>query len=60
MELLADIGEQIKDMESIVLEKKKNGLNRSLTFYQLGILAAVLGVALYACVTDMFTAAAGF
>ncbi len=60
VELLADIGEQIKDMESIVLEKKKNGLNRSLTFYQLGILAAVLGVALYACVTDMFTAAAGF
>ena len=31
-----------------------------MTFYQLCVLAAVLGVALYACVTDMFAAASGF
>lgn len=60
LELLNDIGEQIKDMETALLERKKNALDRSMTFYQLGVLGAVLGVALYACVTDMFAAAAGF
>ena len=60
VELLGDIGEQIKDMETVVLEKKKNALDRSLTFYQLGVLAAVLGIALYACVMDMFAAAVRF
>lgn len=60
VELLSDIGEQIKDMEAVVLEKKKNALDRSLTFYQLGVLAAVLGIALYACITDMFAAAVQF
>lgn len=60
LELLGDIGEQIKDMEETVLERKKAGLDRSITFYQLGVLAVVLGLALYACVTYMFGAAAGF
>ncbi len=60
VELLCDIGEQIKDMESAVLERRKSSLDRSITFYQLGILAAVLGVALYACVTHMFSAALHF
>lgn len=60
VELLSDIGEQVKDMETAVLERKKHALDRSMTFYQLGVLAAVLGVALYACVTDMFAAAVGF
>lgn len=60
VELLSDIGEQVKDMETAVLERKKNALDRSMTFYQLGVLAAVLGVALYACVTDMFAAAVRF
>lgn len=60
VELLGDIGEQIKDMEETVLERKKGALDRSITFYQLGILAAVLAIALYACVTYMFGAAAGF
>lgn len=59
VELLGDIGEQIKDMEETVLERKKGALDRSITFYQLGILAVVLGIALYACVTYMFGAAAG-
>ena len=60
LELLSDIGEQIKDMEAGVLERKKNALDRSITFYQLGVLAVVLGLALYACVVYMFGAAAGF
>lgn len=60
LELLKDIGEQIKDMEQTVLERKKNALDRSVTFYQLGVLAAVLGVSLYGCVTHMLRSAAGF
>jgi len=60
LELLGDIGEQIKDMEETVLERKKSALDRSVTFYQLGILAAVLGISLYACVTHMMEAAVGF
>lgn len=60
VELLSDISEQIKDMEVTVLEKKKSALDRRITFYQLGILAAVLTVVLYACVTHMFTAAVSF
>ena len=60
VELLGDIGEQIKDMEQSVLEKKKNALDRKVTFYQLGILAAVLGIALYACMRHMLGAAGSF
>ena len=59
LELLGDIGEQIKDMEHAVLERKKAALDRNITFYQLGILVVVLGIALYACVTYMFGAASG-
>lgn len=59
LELLGDIGEQIKDMEETVLERKKASLDRSITFYQLGVLAVVLGIALYVCVTYMFGAASG-
>ena len=58
-EMLGDIGDQMKDMERSVLEKKKGRLDRSLTFYQLGMLACILGIALYACVNYMLTAAAG-
>lgn len=60
LELLGDIGEQIKDMERTVLERKKSALDRSTTFYQLGILAVVLGISLYACITYMMGAASGF
>ncbi len=60
VELLRDISEQMKDMEAVVLERKKGALDRSITFYQLGILAAVMGVVLYACITHMYTAAIGF
>ncbi|MCD7835115.1 MAG: type II secretion system F family protein [Lachnospiraceae bacterium] len=60
VELLGDISEQIKDMEGSVMEKKKGKLDRSITFYQLGILTAVLIVILYACVDYMFSAALSF
>lgn len=59
VELLGDIAEQIKDMEETLLERRKAALDRCITFYQLGILAAVLGVVLYACVTQMLGAAMG-
>lgn len=54
VDLLRDIGEQIKDMEHVVLERKKAGLDRGVTFFQLGVLALLLGIALYACVSSMF------
>lgn len=60
VELLGDIAEQVKDMEVSVMGRRKSALDRSLTFYQLGILASVLGMVLYACVTQMFTAALHF
>lgn len=60
VELLNDISEQIKDMEGLVLERKKSALDRSITFYQLGILAAVMGVVLYACITHMYSSAIKF
>lgn len=60
LELLGDIAEQVKDMEVAVLGRRKGALDRSVTFYQLGILAAMLGIVLYACITQMFTAALSF
>jgi len=60
VELLSDISEQIKDMEGVVLERKKSSLDRSITFYQLGILAAVMGVVLYTCITHMYSSAMRF
>ncbi len=60
VELLGDIAEQIKDMESTVMERKKASLDRSITFYQLGMLAAVMAVVLYACVSHMYSAAVLF
>jgi pilus assembly protein TadC len=60
VELLADISEQIKDMEASLLEKRKGRLDRSVTFYQLGILGAILAVILYACVKYMLSAALKF
>ncbi len=60
VELLRDIGEQVKDMEAVVLERKKASLDRKITFCQLGVLTVVLGIALYLCVSYMFGAAAVF
>jgi len=60
VELLSDIAEQIKDMENRVLERRKGALDRRITLYQLGVLAAVMGVVLYVCITQMYHAAIGF
>lgn len=60
VDLLTDIAEQIKDMEGAVMSRKKSSLDRSITFYQLGILAVILGIVLYACVTHMFSSAVIF
>ena len=57
VELLRDIGEQIKDMEESVLEKKKASLDRMVTFCELGVLTIVPGLALYACRGYMMGAA---
>lgn len=57
VELLSDIGEQLKDMEAVIRNRRKSSLDRNITFYQLGMLVAVLGVVLYACVSHMFAAA---
>lgn len=57
VELLGDIGEQLKDMESAVMNSRKSSLDRSITFYQLGMLVAILLVVVYACVSYMFTEA---
>jgi len=60
VELLGDMAEQVKDMEVAVLGQRKGALDRSITFYQLGILAAVLGMVLYACIMQMLEAAVLF
>ena len=60
VDLLKDMGEQLKDMEITVLQQQKGALDRSITFYQLGMLGAVLGIILYICVGYMFRAAAEF
>ena len=58
--LLGDISDQIKDMQLILQEKKKEKLGRSVTFYQLGVFALVLVITLYACVTHLFEASIFF
>lgn len=57
VELLADISEQIKAMQSAILIKRKEKLDRQITLYTLVLVAAVLAVILYACVTMMFESA---
>ena len=54
VELLGDIADQIKDMELTLQSRRKEKLDRSITFYQLGIFAAIIAVVLYACVEHMF------
>lgn len=54
VELLGDIADQIKDMELTLQSRRKERLDRSITFYQLGIFSAVIALVLYACVEHMF------
>lgn len=60
VELLSDIAEQLKDMEVTIMSRKKGSLDRSITFYQLGILSAILVIVLYACVVHMMAAVVNF
>lgn len=60
VELLGDIAEQIKDMEVMIQQKKKSSLDRSTTFYQLGIFVISLGLTLYLCISNMFSASLFF
>ena len=57
MELLRDMTIQIEDMRTVLQLKKKEQLNRITTFCLLGIMAAVLGVVIYATVVTMFQTA---
>lgn len=56
VELLGDIAEQIKDMELLIQQRKKDKLDRSTTFYQLGIFVISLGLTLYLCISNMLSA----
>lgn len=60
VELLSDIAEQVRDMESEVFESRKAKLDRILTLSQLLVLGSVLGTALYTCVIYMMSRAVGF
>lgn len=60
VDLLSDIAEQLKDMEGTIMNRKKGSLDRSITFYQLGILSAILVIVLYACVVHMMAAVVNF
>lgn len=60
VELLSDMAAQVRDMESSLLERRKASMDRSFTFYQLGILVAVMGVVLYGCITNMYAAVINF
>lgn len=57
VELIREMENQIKDMEALVRQGKKQALDRSITFYQLGILIAMLAVVLYSCISGMLSAA---
>lgn len=56
-ELLADMSDQIKDMQVTALARKKEQLNRIETICIIGLLAVTVGVILYACVTSMIQTA---
>lgn len=60
VELLGDIAEQIKDMELLLQQRRKDRLDRSTTFYQLGIFAITLCLTLYLCITNMLSASLFF
>ncbi len=57
VDLLRDMSVQIDDMRSALQLKKKEQLNRITTFCLMGIMAAILGIVIYACVMTMFHSA---
>lgn len=54
VELLGDIAEQIKDMELLTQNRKKQKLDRSITFYELGLFAAIIVLVIYICIEHLF------
>lgn len=52
-ELLADMSDQIKDMQVTALARKKEQLNRIETICIIGLLAVIVGIILYVCVISM-------
>ncbi len=54
VELLGDIAQQIKDMEILTQNRKKQQLDRSITFYELGIFAAIICFVIFTCVQSLF------
>lgn len=60
IDLLKDIGEQIKDMEANLLQKRKGKLDRNTTFCLLGIMTVILSVVIYACISQVMQASLTF
>lgn len=60
MDLLRDISKQITDMQAALQLKKKEKLNQLTTFCLLGIMAAMIGLALYAFAGQMYSAVGSF
>ena len=60
MQLLRDISQQITDMQASLQLKKKEKLNRITTFCLMGIMGAMIGVALYAAITQMYASVGSF
>lgn len=60
MELLRDISQQITDMQAGLQLKRKEKLNRITTFCLMGIMGAMIGVALYAAIIQMYASVGNF
>ena len=60
MKLLRDISQQITDMQAGLQLKRKEKLNRITTFCLMGIMGAMIGVALYAAIIQMYASVGSF
>lgn len=60
VDLLKDMAEQMRDLEAASLINRKASLDRSLTFFELGILACAVALTLYVCIMYMFSVASNF
>jgi len=58
--MISTMDDQIKDMEILIQQKKKDQLDRSTTFYQLGVFVISMGLTLYLCISNMFSASLFF
>lgn len=60
IDLLKDIADQIKAMESNLLQKRKGKLDINTTFCLLGVMSVILSVVIYACVSQIMQATQTF